>query len=89
MELAYALTRDYGKEKAVEILKMVRAFIIIIKPTDKDYAGASTLRIELKKQDKNLSLIDALGYTLAKRLKTSFLTGDRELKELDNVEYVK
>ncbi len=89
LELAYALTRDYGEEKAVEILKMVRAFIIIIKPTDKDYAEASTLRIELKKQGKNLSLIDALGYTLAKRLKTPFLTGDRELKELDNVEYVK
>ncbi len=89
LELAYALTRDYGKEKAVGVLKMVRAFITIIKPADEDYAEASVLRIELKKQGKNLSLIDALGYVLAKRLKIPFLTGDREFEELDDVEYVK
>ena len=89
LELAYALTRDYDKERAVEILKIVRAFIAIVQPTDKDYAEASSLRIELKKQDRNLSLIDTLGYVLVKRLKILFLTGDREFKDLDGVEYVK
>ena len=89
LELAYALTRDYGREKAVEVLRIVRAFITIVQPTDEDYAEASALRIELKKQDENLSLIDALEYALAKRLKTLFLTGDREFKDLDGVEYVK
>ncbi|RLG80580.1 MAG: type II toxin-antitoxin system VapC family toxin [Thermoprotei archaeon] len=89
LELAYALTRDYGKEKAVEILRMVRVFVAIIQPTDEDYAEASALRIGLKKQSRNLSLIDALGYVLAKRLKIPFLTGDREFKGLDGVEYVK
>lgn len=77
LELAYALTRDYGKAKALEVLRMVRAFIMIVQPTDKDYVEASALRIELKKQGKNLSLIDALGYVLARRLGISFLTGDR------------
>ena len=89
LELAYALTRDYGREKAVEVLKIVRAFVTIVQTTDEDYAEASALRIELKKQDKNLSLIDALGYVLAKRLRILFLTGDREFKDLDNVEYIK
>ena len=89
LELAYALTRDYGREKAVEVLRIVRAFVTIVQPTDEDYAEASALRIELKKQSKKLSLIDALGYVLAKRLKILFLTGDREFKDLDNVEYVK
>jgi len=89
LELAYALTRDYGREKAVEVLRIVQAFVTIVQPTDEDYAEASALRIELKKQDKNLSLIDALGYVLAKRLRILFLTGDREFKDLDNVEYVK
>ena len=89
LELAYALTRDYGREKAVEVLRIVRAFVTIVQTTDEDYAEASALRIELKKQDKNLSLIDALGYVLAKRLRILFLTGDREFKDLDNVEYVK
>ena len=89
LELAYALTRDYGREKAVKILRITRAFVTIVQPTDEDYAEASALRMELKKQNKNLSLIDTLGYVLAKRLKILFLTGDREFKDLDGVEYVK
>ena len=89
LELAYALARDYGREKAVKILRITRAFVTIVQPTDEDYAEASALRIELKKQNKNLSLIDTLGYVLAKRLKILFLTGDREFKDLDGVEYVK
>ena len=83
LELAHALTRDYGREKAVEVLRIVRAFVTIVQTTDEDYAEASALRIELKKQDKNLSLIDALGYVLAKRLRILFLTGDRGFKDLD------
>ena len=89
LELAYALTKDFGKEKAVKILRIVRVFITIVKPTDEDYAEASALRMRLKKLGKNLSLTDALGYALARRLKILFLTGDREFKDLEGVEYVK
>ena len=89
LELAYALTRDYGEEKAVEILRIVRVFVTIVQPRDADYARASTLRLELRKQGRNLSLIDALGYVLAKRLNIRFLTGDREFKDLDGVEYIR
>ncbi|AEM38113.1 PilT protein domain protein [Pyrolobus fumarii 1A] len=89
LELAYALTRDYGREKAVKILRIVRAFVTVVQATDEDYVEASALRIELKKRGKNLSLIDALGYVLARRLRIPFLTGDREFKDLDGVEYVK
>ena len=48
LELAYALTRDYGEEKAVEILRVVRAFVTIVQPGDEDYARASKLRLELR-----------------------------------------
>ena len=89
LELAYALRRDYGEERAIEILRIVRAFITIAQPRDEDYARASTLRLELRKQGRNLSLIDALGYVLAKRLNIRFLTGDREFKDLEGVEYVR
>ena len=89
LELAYALTRDYGKREAVKILKIVRAFVTIVQPTDEDYAEASKLRIELRRQGRNLSLIDALGYIIARRLGILFLTGDREFKGLEGVEYVK
>ncbi len=53
LELAYALTRDYGKEKTIEVLKLVRAFVVLVKPTE-DYAEASVLRIELRKRGKSL-----------------------------------
>ncbi len=66
LELAYALTRDYGVDKAVRVLKILRAFITIVQPSDEDYAEASMLRIEFKKKSRNLSLIDALGYVLVK-----------------------
>ena len=87
LELAYALTRDYGREKAAEILGMVRAFITIVQASDEYYVEASTLRIKLKNQGRNLSLIDALGYVLARRLGIPFLTGDREFKGLNGVEF--
>lgn len=89
LELAYALTRDYGEEKAVEILRIMRAFVTIVQPRDEDYARAATLRLELKRQNRNLSLINALGYILARHLGMLFLTGDREFKDLKGVEYVK
>ncbi len=89
LELAYALAKDYDEEKAVKILRVVRAFVTIVQPRDEDYTKASVLRLELRKQGKNLSLIDALGYVLAKRLGMAFLTGDREFRNLDRVEYVK
>ena len=37
LELAYALTRDYGKEKAAEVLRLMREFLTIIQPTYEDY----------------------------------------------------
>ncbi len=89
LELAYALTKDYDEEKTVKILRVVRAFVTVVQPRDEDYTKASVLRLELRKQGKNLSLIDALGYVLAKRLGMAFLTGDREFRNLDRVEYVK
>jgi len=89
LELAYALTRDYGREKAIEVLRTVRAFVSVVHPSDEDYVEAATLRMELRKQSRNLSLIDALGYALARRLGMPFLTGDREFRGLAGVEYVR
>ena len=89
LELAYALTRDYGKDIAISVLRVVRAHVTIIQPSDEDYAEASMARIEFRKKGKNLSIIDALGYVLAKRLGARFLTGDREFEGLEGVEYVR
>ncbi len=47
---------------------------------------AMQLRFKLK--PKKLSMADAIGYAYAKELGLKFLTGDKEFKDMDNVEFV-
>ena len=44
---------------------------------------------KLKLKNRDLSMTDCIGYTLACQLGMKFLTGDKEFEKLDNVEYVK
>ncbi|CAD6491622.1 MAG: PIN domain protein [Candidatus Argoarchaeum ethanivorans] len=87
-ELAYALYRDFGDD-AMNILRLVRDEITMEHVRDGDYIEASKIRSLTNKKGKNLSLIDCLGYSCAKRLGIKFFTGDREFKYMENVEYVK
>ena len=87
MELAYVLVRDYGKEEALRILRRIRGSIPVVIPTDEDYTRAAEKRLEWK--DRNVSLIDTLGYVLAREMGLKFLTGDREFKGVEDVEWVK
>jgi predicted nucleic acid-binding protein len=43
----------------------------------------------MKKEKKNLSYVDALGYIIAGKLGIKFLTGDNAFGGMENVEYVK
>jgi uncharacterized protein len=45
--------------------------------------------MDLKTKHRKLSIPDAIGYTIAKRLEIKFLTGDEDFKNYDNVEFVK
>ncbi|WP_324735518.1 PIN domain-containing protein [Thermococcus sp. SY098] len=89
LELSYALVRDFGYEKAEEVLKIVRSAVNVVSPSLCHYVLASDMRIREKKKGKKLSLVDCLGYVVAKSLGMKFLTGDREFKEMENVEFVK
>jgi len=89
LELAYALVRDYGVDRALVILRMVRASVDIVTPTNEDYVEAAALCIKLRREKRSLSIIDALGYALARKHRALFLTGDKEFKDLEEVEYVK
>ncbi|NMA44313.1 MAG: type II toxin-antitoxin system VapC family toxin [Candidatus Diapherotrites archaeon] len=44
---------------------------------------------KLAKRKNNISYIDAIGYTIAKEMRVKFLTGDKEFRNLENVEFVK
>ena len=45
--------------------------------------------MDLKIKHKHLSIPDAIGYTIAKRLSIKFLTGDSDFEKFENVEFVK
>lgn len=45
--------------------------------------------MDLKIKHKHLSIPDAIGYTVSKRLGIKFLTGDEDFKDFENVEFVK
>ena len=73
----------------MNILRLVRDEITMEHVRDGDYIETSKIRLLTNKKGKNLSLIDCLGYSCAKRLGIKFFTGDREFKYMENVEYVK
>lgn len=84
-ELYWGLLKEIGKPKADEWLKRFKFDIIII-----DYdliISAVSFRYEHKKRD--ISLVDSVGYLLAKKYGLKFLTGDKEFKDISNVEFVK
>ena len=89
LELAYALFRDFGRDEAAKVVKLVRDRIEILPTDDSDYLDASEFRKSGNKTGKKLSLIDALGYSCSRKLRIKFLTGDREFIEMENVEYIK
>jgi len=85
----YALIKDFESSQALNILTQVQAHIQVIEPSIEDLVNASKLRLKARQEERNLSLINCLGYVIAKRLGIKFLTGDREFKGLENVEFVK
>ena len=89
LELTYALFRDFGRDEATKVVKLIRDKIEILPTEDSDYLDASEFRKSANKTGKKLSLIDALGYSCSKKLGIKFLTGDREFIEMENIEYIK
>ena len=82
-ELNYILKKEMSKEKADNYTKDY--FFFEAKVTIKDLISA----MDLKTKHRNLSIPDAIGYTVAKRYNVQFLTGDEDFRSLDNVEFVK
>jgi predicted nucleic acid-binding protein len=81
-ELNYAMKRD-GKKQADELTR--RYFSMRVPVIERDIAESMSFRI----QHKKLSIPDAIGYVVAKRLGIRFLTGDQEFERMENVEFVK
>lgn len=81
-ELNFALKLE-EKAFADSLCQKYASFLVNVEIND--ILAAMDLRIKNRK----LSIPDAIGYTVAKRLKAKFLTGDKEFEKLPNVEFVK
>lgn len=81
-ELNYNLKKHMSKEKADNYTSDYYCFIVEV--TLEDLKGAMDLKIK----NKELSIPDVIGYTLAKKHNVKFLTGDAGFKNFDNVEFV-
>lgn len=82
-ELDYNLKKEMTKEKADLYTKEYYPNLVDV--TLEDLYQAT----DLKSKNRQLSIPDVIGYTIAKRLKIKFLTGDEGFEKMDNVEYVK
>ncbi len=84
-ELFYNALRDYGKEKAKDIVDSY--YDSIIEYGRDIIEEAAEFKLQNKKRD--LSMTDCIGYLLAIKLGIKFLTGDKEFENFTNVEFVK
>ncbi len=85
LELYYAKLTEGPQDRAEEYFNSMLSKTIEIE--DDILKKAAQFRFEHKKQ--NISYIDAIGYQIASTKKIRFLTGDKEFKELSNVEFVR
>ena len=85
VELFYTLLRSYNIETARKYYKAFKPFAVDY--SDEVVEKAMLLRLKLKK--RKVSIIDCIGYEYSRANKLKFLTGDKEFKNLKNVEFVK
>jgi len=83
IELYYSLMRDFDETIAEKYFNYFKVYCMDIEDIDIKCIA------KLKLSNKQLSYCDALGYTIALRLGIKFLTGDKEFRTMDNVEFVK
>ena len=87
MEFYYYVLKEFGKSQAD--LEYSRLATHTIDFDDDTLKEAMQFRLEMRKNGKDLSYVDAIGYIVAKKSKVEFLTGDDEFKGLPNVKFVK
>lgn len=85
IELHYSLLRVVGKEEADKHFDRLLPFVIQIPPEVIKKANY----FKLLNKKKKLSYVDCIGYFLSKRMNIKFLTGDKEFKDLEGVEFIK
>ncbi len=84
-ELYYTLTREGHASLAEKFVEQLKDSCVSY--SIEDVRAASRFRLQHK--NKNMSYVDALGYTLSVKHDLLFLTGDKAFEHIDHVRYVK
>ncbi|MFA4819442.1 MAG: PIN domain-containing protein [Candidatus Aenigmatarchaeota archaeon] len=85
LELYYALLLNYNERVAEVYYKIFLNFAISY--NEETIKNAAKFRF--LNRSKNLSYVDYLGYIMSIENNVKFLTGDKEFKSMNNVEFVK
>ena len=85
IEIHYQLLTEFSEKDADDAVKEFQSFLIT--PEINDLIEASKFRKKHRK--RNLSYTDCVGYTIAKKEKIMFLTGDKEFEGMENTEFIK
>jgi len=83
-ELCYSLFRE-KEPRAKEYIKKYSKYINSVNPEWIEEA----MEFRLKWKDRNVSITDCVSYIMSKKIGVKFLTGDKEFKGVENVEFVK
>ena len=84
-EIYWSCLNNFNEIELNKIYNEYKSAVVEIE--DETLKEAIKFRKEHKKQD--LSYTDAIGYIYAKKHNMKFLTGDKEFRDLKNVEFVK
>ncbi len=85
MELYNSVLSEDSEEKAEEYFETFLPLAVEIG----DDILKKAVKFRRANRKTNISYIDAIGYEIARERKIRFLTGDKEFKEMENVEFVK
>lgn len=86
MEICYRALEVHGAKAASQVVKVFARYLMDFGVADIE--GSMKLRLKLKKNGRDISYADALGYYLALKFNVRFLTGDKWFKGLEGVEFV-
>ena len=83
-ELYYIILKDFGEERAKTVYYKFKECVNEVS----DDVIFEAMKFRKQHKHKNLSYADCIGYCLALQHNLKFLTGDKEFKNFDNVEFV-
>ena len=84
MEVYYWLLNNFGRQTADTFYDETVEYAAEIQ----DGIIKEAMVFRMQNKSKNLSYVDCIGYILSKANGLKFLTGDRQFKGIDNVEFV-